>query len=276
MKSIRRSPVLTGILFLLAVILLFAGSIGGTLAALSTPSGDYLSALNMKHIGVTLQENENLETAYRNYGNAAAAGFSEKLNGNLVLSELGTDTSFQIGKKYPFTISAQNSGTIDQYLRVTVYRYWVRLGSEEKVGAKGWFHGDRSTKIINDQYDPSLIHTGYGSEDYNTTNWILDTAASTAERSVYYYRGILAAGDPSRPLYDSLWIDPAVTDYATVTTTKEGDKTITTYTYAYDGYGFVVQAEVDAVQTHNARDAVRSAWGQLDSAIMTAMNLPAA
>ena len=31
--------------------------------------------------------------------------------------------------------------------------------------------------------------------------------------------------------------------------------------YDYDGASFVVEAEVDAVQTHNARDAIKSAWG---------------
>ena len=38
------------------------------------------------------------------------------------------------------------------------------------------------------------------------------------------------------------------------------DNTIT-YSYKYDGYTFHVDAEVDAVQTHNAKDAIKSAWG---------------
>ena len=38
------------------------------------------------------------------------------------------------------------------------------------------------------------------------------------------------------------------------------DKTIT-YTYKYNGYTFHIDAEVDAVQTHNAKDAIKSAWG---------------
>ena len=37
-------------------------------------------------------------------------------------------------------------------------------------------------------------------------------------------------------------------------------KTIT-YVYEYDGYQFTIDAEVDAVQTHNAQDAFKSAWG---------------
>ena len=31
--------------------------------------------------------------------------------------------------------------------------------------------------------------------------------------------------------------------------------------YDYDGATFVVEAEVDAVQTHNAQSAIKSAWG---------------
>ena len=42
--------------------------------------------------------------------------------------------------------------------------------------------------------------------------------------------------------------------------TKVLFKTITT-SYDYDGYSFHVEAEVDAVQTHNAKDAIKSAWG---------------
>ena len=34
-----------------------------------------------------------------------------------------------------------------------------------------------------------------------------------------------------------------------------------TTTYAYDGYNFQLEAEADAVQTHNAQDAIKSAWG---------------
>ena len=37
-------------------------------------------------------------------------------------------------------------------------------------------------------------------------------------------------------------------------------KTIT-YVYEYNGYTFSVDVEVDAVQTHNAQAAIKSAWG---------------
>ena len=43
-------------------------------------------------------------------------------------------------------------------------------------------------------------------------------------------------------------------------TDSNGYTTITT-TYEYDGAQFVLEATVDAVQTHNAQDAIKSAWG---------------
>ena len=52
---------------------------------------------------------------------------------------------------------------------------------------------------------------------------------------------------------------------AEVTTTETG--TTYTYKYDYDGYSFQIAAEVDAVQTHNGKDAVKSAWG-IDGSIL--------
>ena len=43
-------------------------------------------------------------------------------------------------------------------------------------------------------------------------------------------------------------------------TDANGWTTVTTV-YEYDGAAFILEAEVDAVQTHNAQDAIRSAWG---------------
>ena len=274
MKKIRRSPVVTGLLFLLAVVLLFAGSVGGTQAALQIYSSDYISAFELDHIGITLYEN-GTPVSFRNYGDAAASGFTEKQDGDLVLKTLEDDPSFQIGRKYPFVITCKNTGTIDHYLRVTVYKYWVQVGEGEKFGLKGWFHGLSSDteKLVDDpKYSPATIHLGYnGSEGYNSSAWAKDPDSSTAERDVYYYTGILPVGGETAPLFDTLWVDSSVAK--SVTTETVGN--LTTYTYAYDGYGFVVQAEADAVQTHNARAAIRSAWGLQSDAMTSQMNIPA-
>ena len=77
-----------------------------------------------------------------------------------------------------------------------------------------------------------------------------------------YYTEILPAGETTPALSDTIRIDPAVADKVeeTTSTDENGYQTIT-FTYAYDGYTFELEAEVQAVQTHNAQDAVKSAWG---------------
>ena len=45
------------------------------------------------------------------------------------------------------------------------------------------------------------------------------------------------------------------------TVNEENGYTTITYEYVYDGYKFFLEAEVNAVQTHNAADAIKSAWG---------------
>ena len=72
-----------------------------------------------------------------------------------------------------------------------------------------------------------------------------------------YYKGILPAGGETELFADGIRIDGEVAGEAIVET--KGD-TITT-TYKYNGVEFHVDVEVDAVQTHNAQDAIKSAWG---------------
>ena len=268
MKKLRRSPVMTGLLFIFAVILLFAGTVGGTQAALQVYSTDYLSAINLDHIGVTLFENGE-DVSHHNYGTTAGAGFTPEADahGSLILNDLGTDTSFLIGKKYDCRIHAQNTGTINQYVRVTIYKYWV--DPEEPSNGKGWYLGEESTKITNTAYDPALIELSYNGSEYNNANWIKDTDSSTPEREIYYYRGMLVPEGETYPLFTHLAISSDVAKTPLVTTI--GDTTY--YTYAYDGLGFVVKAEVDAVQTHHAGKAIRSAWGLTDTGIMNAMGI---
>ena len=93
------------------------------------------------------------------------------------------------------------------------------------------------------------------------SGWVIDKNASTKERTILYYTGILPAGKSTPALSDTLTIDGSIaTKVKQDVTEKDGYKTITT-TYAYDGYNFQLEAEADAVQTHNAQDAIKSAWG---------------
>ena len=258
----------SGLMFLMAVVLLFAGTVGGTQAALQVRSNNYYSAFDLDHIGVTLYENGQ-RVAYRNYGAEVESGFTESQNGRLTLNDLSGDKDFHLGKNYPFVITAQNTGTIAQYVRVTIYKYWVAIGDKEERHANGWLHGTASSKYMDSLYDPALIELSYSGGAYNGTNWVKDTSSSTPEREIYYYIGPLNPTEVSKALFTDLRVSSAVARL--VNMTRNGNMTI--YTYAYDGMGFVVEASVDAIQTHHARAAITSAWGT-GSSVMDQMGIP--
>ena len=53
-------------------------------------------------------------------------------------------------------------------------------------------------------------------------------------------------------------------DTTTTTTQNEDDGslvTVITYRYDYDDFTFYIEADVQAIQTHNAPDALKSMWG---------------
>ena len=292
MKKFWRSTTMTAIMFLLALGLLSVGAIGGTQAALNIRSNNYYSAFNMDHIGVALLDNGAV-VAERTFNDSVSADPEDQTAvyifpdpkdakyGRLT-PNLNGDKEVKIGKQYDMPITVMNTATIDQYVRVTLRKYWVAGLTDADLESGGYFH-DGGTKIINDIYRPQYIQLGYEDGNgnyynYNSSNWIRDEAASTPEREVYYYKGILPHDEQnvineSAQLINKISISPDVTQNAVATVSTEGGVTTTVYTYAYDGYGFVVIAEVDAVQTHHARAAMTSAWGT-SSAVMTAMGVP--
>lgn len=266
MKKIMRSPVMTALLFVLATVMLFAGTIGGTQAVFADTSSDYLSQLSMKHIGVALYENGGDPVGERTYGDNTVGGDSATgesrgwranvHDGPLVMNNLKQkgaeigDKLIKIGKTYPFEITAKNTGTIPHYLRIVVYRYWI---------------DESGKKIIDTRYDPQMIETAFGNNDYNDQYWYKDPF-STPERSIYYYRTILPVGEMTAPLYDKLNISTEIRNFVTINNNNQ-------YEYFYNGKQFEVYVEVDAVQTHHAQDAWRSAWG-VPGEILTTLGIP--
>lgn len=266
LKKLLRSPIVTGIMFVLAVGLLCVGAIGGTQAALTIRSRDYISQINLDHIGVTLLENGN-GVAWRNYGKDANSGFTdEQQNGNLILADLkgsedeSVDPQLKIGKKYQCAITASNTGGIDEYVRVIIRKYWVKDVADP--GGNGWFKFNKTanTKITDDIYNPDYIQLTYGDSAFNSNQWIKDEDEKySSEYAVYYYQGILSPGTETEPLFTDLAISNEISSYKLANVQSDGKTTI--WTYAFDGYGFVIEAEVDAVQTHNRDAAINSAWG---------------
>lgn len=209
------------ILLALAVILLVGSALGSTSAALSYYSENYTANLSVSEIGVELVENGN--------------GNPDKLLSQMV----GENEKVVLGRKYKEELTVKNTGQIDQYVRVSIVKSWMK-------------NGEKVTSL-----SPELIQlnlTGNG--------WIEDKNASTEERTVLYYSGILASGDSAPVFADTISIDGSVASKASKETVKsENGYTTVKTTYKYDGVEFNLEAQVDAVQTHNAQDAIKSAWG---------------
>lgn len=233
------SPVVTILLFAAAALLLLGSSIGGARAALTYYSENYVSRVQMHNIGVSLVENGE-KIAWRDYDSAGDGEWDE--GGQILLGNLLAEgEAFLPGKAYEEVLAVNNSGTIDQYVRVSIHKYWLDPD------------GNKLREL-----SPDLIQLNLVNQD----RWILDGEASTSERTVLYYRDILRSGTTSLPFSDTLTVDSSIADKVTKTTTTENGSTVITTTYDYDGVQFRVEAKVDAVQDHNGQDAIWSAWGR--------------
>lgn len=237
-KGLRRAPVLTVLLFVLAAALLSVGTIGGIRAARRVESPYYVAGLELSDIGVTLLENGEA-VAWRDYAEAADGTWNER-RGALLGELLGSDDEVKLGKRYEETLCVRNSGHIDTYVRVVLRRWW-----EDE-------HGNRLQTL-----SPELIGLELGGD-----GWIVDEAASTPERTVLYYRLALAPGETTPDFCAGLRLDPALRNALETQRVLLTNGTLVTEHYPYEGVAFRVEAEVDAVQTHNAENAIRSAWGR--------------
>ena len=229
-KSFPKKPAL---ILTAAALLLVGSTVGSTRAALTYYSENYSAQMNMQSIGVSLLENDKVVSSRDYVSNDKWKGTSQ---GTLLTNLLGKDETFTPGKKYNEAISVKNSGTIDTFVRVIITKSWQ---DEE---------GNKNTTL-----SPDLIELNFLTDN----GWQIAKDQSTTERTVLYYTKAVAAGDSTPALSDTIRIKPSIAKDVT----KHVDGNTITYTYKYNGYTFHIDAEVDAVQTHNAKDAIKSAWG---------------
>ena len=241
----------TAVLFASAIGLLSFSAIGSTRAALTYYSETYTAQIDVQSIGVTLVENGEI-VSYRDYTHADNVW--NQASGQLLALPEGEQ--WQVGRTYPESLRVRNSGSIDEYVRVKLYKYWV------------------------DQEGRKLPHLSPAMIDVHLTNdhWIVDDRTTTAkmweddprdgELIVLYYDSPLAAAGEGGVFYetesfvDSVTIKNDVMTKVTETYSTDANGWTTVRTvYDYEGASFVVEAEVDAVQTHNAQSAIKSAWG---------------
>ena len=251
MKKRKKRLFASPVLFLgAAAALLLLSTVGSTRAALTYYSENYTAQITVSQIGVSLLENGKVVSS-RDYDDdkwktASNAGDAAD-SGALLKNMLKKGEKLALNKKYEEKLSVKNSGSIDEYVRVRIYKYWTKkngAGNSEKVTT----------------LSPSLIRLNL----VNEGQWIMNPDDAKAvqngdekECMELYYKGILPSGSETPAFADSIKIDGQVAADAEII--RDG-KTIQTV-YKYDGVEFHVDVEVDAVQTHNAQDAIRSAWG---------------
>lgn len=233
MKKFRKflsSPKATAVIFGAAIALLLFSSIGGARAALTVYSQTHQTEIETDHIAVTLWEagREDPVIVDNEATEKETSTGTLKLN---VLKDVKVDETSKMvaGKDYPEVLSVQNTGEIDQYTRVTIYRYWV--DKDEKKATYLW---------------PGYIELTLAD------GWVVDTTASTPERTVIYYKNILKAGETpekgeKKDFVTSMRIDPEVMEI------NGGEE--------YRNHSIKIEVNVDAVQTHHAADAIKSSWG---------------
>ena len=220
-KRVVQSPVFAIGLFVLGAVLLLVGGIGSVQAAPRIQSADWRGEVELTDISTCLLENGSVVASHAGEGDDVLLGKNFLDYKDNKLKPDGSN--FQVGKAYAEELAVQNDGRIDEYVRVTVTKYWEDKG------------GNKDTSL-----DPSLIDLHFVEGD----GWTIDNDASTTERTVLYYSGIVAPGAPTPNFTDTIAISSEVQNNP-----------------AYDGRTFRIKAVVDAVQTHNADPAKISAWG---------------
>ena len=254
-KSFISSRVGIAVSFTLAVALLLFGSVGGARAALTYYSDTYQSQVQMHDIGVSLVENGNI-VSRRDYFYEVADGTWDEHKGVLLANMLSESNGMlRFGQAYKEELAVQNSGNIDTYVRVSIYKYWV---------------DDEGKKVRS--MDPALIDLNLvnlvGDNVADADCWIHDEESDTPERTVLYYNQVLPCQNEdgkaiTTPIFsDTITIDGNIIEHVKVVEREEnGVKYIDKY-YDYNGYRFVLEATVDSVQDHNAKAAIKSAWGK--------------
>ena len=145
-----------------------------------------------------------------------------------------------LGKKYQEEVVVKNSGEIDMYTRIVIYKYFVDSS------------GNRLTS-----YSPDILNIHLANSD-----WLVDESANTQERKVLYYSKIVHKNEVTSNAIDYIMLDP--TDMLDNIQFKkqegqEGQTIISQYNYSKENK-MVIEMKVEAVQTHSAVNAIKDAW----------------
>ena len=268
MRKISKKTLIPLVIALALVLGGAIGAFGLTSSGLPFESQDYKADFYLNHLQVHLLENGRDVCEGHNTLDGTA-----KVSGDLVqylgYSRQGNADgeevlgSVQPGMLYKEEIAAKNGQDIPIYVRMTVRKYWMK----EEAKSSDASTDDGSKKLVKaTDLSPDKIELTSGSEAYNTEDWFLNESESTDEQKVYYYRSQVGANKETAPLFNSLKIDNDVMKKEQLPEEKNEETGVTTikYKYTYSGYAFFIKADVQAIQTHNANDAIHSQWGVYD------------
>ena len=251
-------------LLVAAGLLLTAGTVTGVRALPNITSDLYRAHFYLNHLQVHLLENGKDVCGGQNTLDGAT-----KVTGTLA-AELGYKDDSNLGaaepgKVYKEEIQAQNGKDISQFVRITVRKYWVETDGKGKVATTTDAAGN-TVPVKTTKLSPSQIHLMYGGKDgCNTGAWLENLKEKTTESSTYYYKTLLPGGEASAMLFDQIKIDKSVAEREAEPKVDKDEKTgrtIYTYYYKYDGCAFFIEADVQAIQAHNAQEAIESQWCQ--------------
>ncbi|MCH5182595.1 MAG: hypothetical protein J1E00_00330 [Oscillospiraceae bacterium] len=233
LKKFLSASKINVIAFILMVSLALVASIGAAHAAVGYLVQSTGVGVRMYEIGVSLLENGE-RVSWRDYVKETAQW--DENHGVLLRNMLQDGKQVVVGQSYSEELSVRNSGAINEYVRVSIYKYWV----DKKTGEKRL------------DLEPAYIdlHLLCDATGFNN-GWHLDSASSTAERTVLLYDSLLYSevelggegGGPSitQVFSDTLTIDPRVAS----------DRHPITGEYLYKDVEFRIEISVNSVQEHN-------------------------
>ena len=238
MKKFREflsKPAVTAVLFALALLLLGSSTVAGARAALNIQSEYYNSEVELYDIGVALIEKQADDSFKVVAGKNALMGKTSQIG-----AAIKADGKLLPGKTYSEVLAVRNTAEINEYVRVSVFKYW-----QDANGNK--------VPEMNSEWIKLGFVTGNG--------WTIDESSTTEERTMLYYGTDIAPGMDTTPFLSTVTIDDTVLTKVSQSTSVENGVTVIRTTYIYNGNRFCIDVIVDSVQDHNAEQAKISAWG---------------
>ena len=238
MKKFREflsKPAVTAVLFALALLLLGSSTVAGARAALNIQSEYYNSEVELYDIGVALIEKQADDSFKVVAGKNALMGETSQIG-----AAIKADGKLLPGKTYSEVLAVRNTAEINEYVRVSVFKYWQDA------------NGNKVPEM-----DSKWIKLGF----VTGNGWTIDESSTTEERTMLYYGTDIAPGMDTTPFLSTVTIDDTVLTKVSQSTSVENGVTVIRTTYIYNGNRFCIDVIVDSVQDHNAEQAKISAWG---------------